>query len=145
MNSNSLLLLICVATMFTTVFGTIGFIGGATDVSSDATQVLAEIDDYLEDIAGDIIAELEKCGVEFESGCDHVLLVSAKSQHVNGNNYWTKVQLCDIYRAYAHIYFYVPFGGQPELQAIEYPRGQFGDSLQVFYESAIDTPLCNVA
>ena len=63
-------------------------------------------------------------------------LIAAKQQVVNGMNYWAKIALCDGF--YADLYFYVPFGGSPDLQAAQYPV-QINDPLNMF---RIDNVAC---
>mmetsp|Transcript_44656 Transcript_44656/g.71475 ORF Transcript_44656/g.71475 Transcript_44656/m.71475 type:complete len:184 (+) Transcript_44656:86-637(+) len=123
-----------------------GLAGGIKDIAYNSAE-WNDTQQYVDMLDSTINAKLLEAGVRFNYGCwDHQRLKQARSQLVNGWNYWVKLQLlCDPAGYYGHVYFYVPFNmdaeghiefPRPQLMAIQYPKLAHS-ALDVFREDAI--------
>eukprot|EP01083_Nonionella_stella_P180001 640666_1 len=103
-------------------------IGAARDISeqSDADK-WNEIQQYVVLMHNDLRKTLYR-NASMDEMCSYPL-IQAKQQIVNGVNYWVKLNACD--GRYVHVYFYVPIGGTPEINAMEFPKEEF-DALNLF-------------
>lgn len=117
-------------------------VGGSMEVTQQTTpEAWAAISNYIEtsSMQSQIDKVLDVHGCALTSASCTYELIAAKQQLVNGMNYWSKIALCD--GSLADIYFYVPFGGSPSLEATEYPA-LANDPLNMF---RIDNIACPAA
>ena len=78
------------------------------------------IQQYVVAVHNDIHSQLsETSTIEAYPSCQYTM-VAAMQQVVNGMNYWVRVDLCD--GTFVDIYLYVPIGGNPQIEAMQYPR-----------------------